>query len=127
VKNNNYETPRETFAHGTIGRLGFVFLPCSPYHGKQYRSIMFCVKITCKIRRNSPMEELEKVPKELKVSATLQMEQQDKLTRNPRAPVSSCICSRRWPSQPSLGREAPLSCKLYMPQYRGMSGPRSGG
>jgi hypothetical protein len=44
----------------------------------------------------------------------------------PRARVSSCICSRRWPSQPSLGREAPWSCKLYMPQYRGMTGPRSG-
>jgi hypothetical protein len=24
-----------------------------------------------------------------------------------------------------LGREAPWSCKLYMPQYRGMPGPRS--
>jgi hypothetical protein len=39
--------------------------------------------------------------------------------------VSSCICSRRWPSQPSLG-EAPWSYKLYMPQYRGMPGPKSG-
>jgi hypothetical protein len=26
----------------------------------------------------------------------------------------------------SLGREAPWSCKLYMPQYRGTPGPRSG-
>jgi hypothetical protein len=25
-----------------------------------------------------------------------------------------------------LGREAPRSCKLYMPQYRGTPGPRSG-
>jgi hypothetical protein len=25
-----------------------------------------------------------------------------------------------------LGREVPWSCKLYMPQYRGMPGPRSG-
>ena len=33
---------------------------------------------------------------------------------------------RRWPSRPSLGREAPWSCKLYMPQYRGMPGPGSG-
>ena len=33
--------------------------------------------------------------------------------------------SRRWPSQPSLGIEAPWYCKFYMPQYRGMSGPRS--
>jgi len=37
----------------------------------------------------------------------------------PGARVSSCICIRRWPSRPSLGREAPWSCKLYMPQYRG--------
>ena len=27
--------------------------------------------------------------------------------------------TRRWPSQPSLGEEAPWYCKLYMPQYRG--------
>jgi hypothetical protein len=25
-----------------------------------------------------------------------------------------------------LGREAPRFCKLYVPQYRGMPGPRSG-
>jgi hypothetical protein len=25
-----------------------------------------------------------------------------------------------------LGREVPWYCKLYMPQYRGMPGPRSG-
>jgi hypothetical protein len=37
------------------------------------------------------------------------------LTSTPRAPVSSCICSRRWPSRPSLGREALWYCKLYMP------------
>ena len=30
------------------------------------------------------------------------------------------------PSRPSLRREAPWSWKLYMPQYRGMQGPRSG-
>jgi hypothetical protein len=72
------------------------------------------------------MEELEKVPKELKGSATLLVEQQYELTSTPRALVSSCICSRRWPSRPSLGREAPWSCKLYMPQYGGTPGPRSG-
>jgi hypothetical protein len=73
-----------------------------------------------------PNEELEKVPKELKGSATLQVEQQYELTNTPRAPVSCYICSRRWPSWPSLGKEATRSCKLYMPQYRGMPGPRSG-
>jgi hypothetical protein len=49
-----------------------------------------------------PMEDLEKVPKELKGSATLYLEQQFKLTSTPRARVFSCICSRRWPTQPSL-------------------------
>jgi hypothetical protein len=44
----------------------------------------------------------------------------------PRTRVSSCICSRRWPSWISLGREAPWSSKLYMPQYRGTPGTRSG-
>jgi hypothetical protein len=33
---------------------------------------------------------------------------------------------RRWPSRPSLEREAHWTCKLYMPQYRGTPGPRSG-
>jgi hypothetical protein len=37
------------------------------------------------------------------------------------------ISSRHhWEERPSLGRKAPWSCKLYMPQYRGMPGPRSG-
>jgi hypothetical protein len=65
------------------------------------------------------MEELEKVPKELRGPVTLLVEQQYELTSTPRAHVSSCICSRRRPSWPSLGREAPWSYKLYMPQYRG--------
>jgi hypothetical protein len=72
------------------------------------------------------MEELEKVPKELKGSATLLVEQQYELTSIPGARVSSCICIRRWPSRPSLGREDPWSCKLYMTQYRGTPEPRSG-
>jgi hypothetical protein len=37
----------------------------------------------------------------------------------PRALVSSCICIRRWPSGPSVEREAHWSCRLYLPQYRG--------
>jgi hypothetical protein len=60
-----------------------------------------------------------KVPKELKGSATLSVEQKYELTSTPRAHFSSCIFSRRWPSWPSLEREAPWSRKLYMPQYRG--------
>jgi hypothetical protein len=44
----------------------------------------------------------------------------------PRACVSSCICIRRWPSWPSVEREAHWSFKLYLRQYRGMPGPRSG-
>jgi hypothetical protein len=44
----------------------------------------------------------------------------------PGALVSSCICIKRWPSQPSLQREAHWTCKLYMPQYRGMPGPKRG-
>jgi hypothetical protein len=39
---------------------------------------------------------------------------------------SSCICIKRWPSRPSLKREAHWTRKLYMPQYRGMPGPKSG-
>jgi hypothetical protein len=52
------------------------------------------------------MEELEKVSKELKVSATLQEEQQYELTSTPRACDSSCICSRGWPRWLSMGGEA---------------------
>jgi hypothetical protein len=48
-------------------------------------------------------KELEKVLKELKGSETLYEEQQYELTSTPRACVSSCICSRRWPSWPSMG------------------------
>jgi hypothetical protein len=71
------------------------------------------------------MEELEKVPKELKGSATLKVEQEYELTSTPRARVSSCICSRRWPSRPSLVREAPWLANS-MPQYRGTPEPRNG-
>jgi hypothetical protein len=92
-------------------------------HGK-YRS----GRSQSSIRWNTrpPMEKLEKAPKELKESATLKVEQQYELTSTPRAHVSSCICIKRWPSRPSVGREAPWYCKLYMPQYREMPGPRSG-
>jgi hypothetical protein len=60
------------------------------------------------------MEKLEEAPKELKGSAALWVEKQYELTSTPRACIYSCMCSRRWPSLPSLGREAPWYCKLYM-------------
>jgi hypothetical protein len=44
----------------------------------------------------------------------------------PGALDSNCICIKRWPSRPSLEREAHWSGKLYMPQYRGTPGPKSG-
>jgi hypothetical protein len=72
------------------------------------------------------MKELEKVPKELRGSATLWVEQQYELTSIPRAHVSSCICIRGWPGRPSVGREAHWSCRLYMPLCRAMPGQGSG-
>jgi hypothetical protein len=60
------------------------------------------------------------------LSATLLVEQQYELISTLRNCDSSCICIRRWPSWPSLEREAPWSSKLYMPQYREKPGPRSG-
>jgi hypothetical protein len=44
----------------------------------------------------------------------------------PRALDSSCICIKRWPSQPSLEREAHWSGQLYMLQYRETPGPKNG-
>jgi hypothetical protein len=49
-----------------------------------------------------------------------------KILRNLRNINFCCIRSRRWPTWLSSGREAPWSCKLYMSQYRGTPGPRSG-
>jgi hypothetical protein len=48
------------------------------------------------------------------------------LNQYPGALDSSCICIKRWPSRPSLEREAHWTRKLYMPQYRGTPGPKSG-
>ena len=62
------------------------------------------------------MKELEKVPKELKGSATLKEEQQYELTSNPpRACVCNCICSRVLPSRPSMGGEALGLWKIICP------------
>jgi hypothetical protein len=44
----------------------------------------------------------------------------------PGALDSSCICIKRWPSWPSLERGAHWTRKLYMHQYRGTPGPKSG-
>jgi hypothetical protein len=57
------------------------------------------------------MEKLEKVPKELKVSATLY-----ELTSTPQSCVSNFICSRKCPSQPSLGEEALVLGKVICPR-----------
>jgi hypothetical protein len=62
----------------------------------KYRS--GCSQSSIRWNTGPPMEELEKVPKELKGSATLQVDQQYELTSAPRARVSSCICSKRWTS-----------------------------
>jgi hypothetical protein len=63
------------------------------------------------MKHMAPKKELEKIPKELKGSAILQENQQYELTSKPPPPtpqnsVSSCICSRGWPSRPSMGEEA---------------------
>jgi hypothetical protein len=52
------------------------------------------------------MKEIEKVPMDLKGSASLLVEQQYELTSTPQSCVSSSICSREWPSRPSMGGEA---------------------
>jgi hypothetical protein len=62
-----------------------------------------------------PVEELEKIPEELKGSATLLEEQQYELTSTPRARVSSCISCRSWPSRPSSGGEALGFVKIICP------------
>ena len=74
------------------------------------------------------MKEPEKVPKELKESANLEEEQQYELTSTPthRVHVSNCICSRGWPSQPSMGGEALGLAKIICPSTRGMPGPGNG-
>jgi hypothetical protein len=39
---------------------------------------------------------------------------------------SSCICIKRWPSRPSLEREAHWTRRLCVPRYRGTPGPKGG-
>jgi hypothetical protein len=45
---------------------------------------------------------------------------------SPRARVSSCICSRRWPSWPSLGGEALGLTKIICPNTRECQGQEAG-
>jgi hypothetical protein len=47
------------------------------------------------------------------------VEQQYELTSTPRARVSSCICIRRWPSWPSLEKEAPLVLQTLYASVQG--------
>jgi hypothetical protein len=72
------------------------------------------------------MEELERLPKELRGTATIWVEQQCELTSAPGARFSNCIGIRGWPGQPSVEREGHWSYRLYMTQCRGMPGPGSG-
>jgi hypothetical protein len=72
-------------------------------------------------------QELEKVPKELKGSATLWEEQQSELTSTP-APAcfSRCICSRKWPSWTSMGGEILGIAKIICPSTGECQGQEMG-
>jgi hypothetical protein len=76
------------------------------------------------------MKELEKGPKELKGFAALEEEQQYEPTSSPQSSLglnhqskkthgethgSSCICSRGWPGQSSMGGEAVGPVKVLCP------------
>jgi hypothetical protein len=54
------------------------------------------------------------------------VEQHYELTSTPELLTLAAYVSKEWPSWPSLEREAHWTCKLYMLQYRGMLGPKSG-
>ena len=70
----------------------------------KYRS--GCSQASIGWNTESLMKELEKVPKELKE------EQQYELTSTLQYCVCSCICSRGWPSWPSMGGEALSLAKI---------------
>jgi hypothetical protein len=72
------------------------------------------------------MKELEKIPKELMGSATLLKDQQYELTSTPQNCVSSCICSRGWPSQPSMGGAALGLAKIICPSTGECQGQKVG-
>jgi hypothetical protein len=68
------------------------------------------------------------IPDQVKWSSNIKMASQlcSRKSVLPGALDSSCICIKRWPSRPSLEREVHWTRKLYMPQYRGMPGPKNG-
>jgi hypothetical protein len=70
------------------------------------------------MEHRAPNEGARELPKELKGSETLYEEQRYELTCTPRARVSSCICSRRWPSRPSVGGEALGLAMIIYPSTR---------
>jgi hypothetical protein len=72
------------------------------------------------------VKELESAPKELKGSATLEVDQHYELTSTSQRCVSSCICSRRWPSRPSMGGEALGIVKVICPGTGKCKGQESG-
>jgi hypothetical protein len=72
------------------------------------------------------MEELEKVSKELKRSATLYVEQHYELTSTPGALDFSCICSRRWHIWPSFGGDTPCLAKIICPSTGECQGQEAG-
>ena len=70
------------------------------------------------------MEELRKVSKELKRSATQLEEQHYELTSTPEFLTLAAYVSKDDLVGPSLEREAHWSGKHYMSQLRGMPGPK---
>ena len=72
------------------------------------------------------MWNLEKVPMEPKGSANLKEDQQYELTSNPLNYVSSCICGRGWPSQPSMRGEALGIVKIIYPSTGECQGQEAG-
>jgi hypothetical protein len=72
------------------------------------------------------MKELEKIPKELKGSASLYEEQQYELTSTPQRYISSYICSRGWPSQASVEGEALGLAKIICPSTGECQGQEAG-
>ena len=74
------------------------------------------------------MEELEKVPKELKVSATLQVEQHYELTSTPELLTLAAYVGHHWKERP-IG-QANFICPStgeHQGQKVGMGGQQSGG